>query len=94
MIDWSSTVLNMLWILGLAVILAVVSYYRWQAEGVLRQACRGAAFQVSLAAGVGLFGVGMAAVADSWWRRGIWGVLVLLALGQGWQVTQSWRKAK
>jgi len=94
MIDWSSTVVNMLWILGLAVILAVVSYYRWQAGGALRQACSDAAFQISLAAGVGLFGVGMAAVADSWWRRGLWGALALLALGQGWQATRSWRKAK
>jgi hypothetical protein len=94
MIDWLSLVLNTLWILGLAVILAVVSYYYWQAEGVWRRVFRDAGFQTLFAAGVGLSGLGIAAAADSWWLRGLWGALALLAFGQGWQASQSWRKAK
>jgi hypothetical protein len=94
MIDWPSMVVNTFWIIGLAVSLAAVSFYYWQAEGVLRRMCRDAAFQSYFAAGVGLCGLGIAGGADSWWLRGLWGALALLAFGQGWEASRSWRKAK
>ncbi len=94
MIDWPSTVVNTFWVVGLAISLAAVSYSYWQAGGVPRRMLRDAAFQSSLAAGVGLVCIGVAGGADSWWLRGLWGVLALLALGQGWEASRSGRKAK
>ncbi len=94
MIDWHSVVANLFWILGLAAILAALGYYYWQSEGAWRRMWRDAAFQSAVAFGVGLCGVGMAAGHGSWWLRGLWGVLALLAFGQAWQASRSWRKAK
>jgi hypothetical protein len=94
MIDWPSIVLNTFWILGSATILAAVGYYYCQSKGVWRRMWRDAAFQSIFAAGVGLCAVGIAAGSGTWWLQGLWGALALLAFGQGWQASRSWRKAK
>jgi hypothetical protein len=94
MIDWPSIVLNTFWILGLAAILAATGFYHWQYGGVWRRMWRDSAFQSLYSAGLGLCGLGIAALSDSWWQRGLWGALTLLAFGQGWRATRSWRQTK
>jgi hypothetical protein len=85
MIDWMGLAANSLWILGLAVALAALSYASWQAwqnkeKLRLRLASRGAQLAFNLA-GV-LFCAGLAAASQSWWQILLWAILGLLFLAQ------------
>jgi hypothetical protein len=100
MIDWWGLFHNSLWIVGLAVGLAVLSVADYQAhrQGIGRRQKLGeAGVRIPLVAGVALFCLGLAAASDPWWQRGIWGVLGALFAGQAawqWAVARGGGDAK
>jgi hypothetical protein len=81
MIDWINVAFNALWIVGLSVALAALSYASWEA-GMLREKMavrlRRPAYQVALAAAGLLFCLGLAGTADALWKSLLW-----LALAAG-----------
>jgi hypothetical protein len=86
MIDPGSVLANGLWILGLAVVLAVLSRaYAFGTHGTgFRAALRRQHAQQGLAIGLALFCAGMSATGRAWWDRLLWGALTL-----GW-ATRIW----
>jgi hypothetical protein len=91
LIDWGGVAKNALWILGLAVILAGLSYADWWA-GVNHQrlttTLRSPLFQIPFNLGMMLFAAGLASTSRSWWEIGAWSVLLLLF---AWQTIVSWQ---
>ncbi len=93
-IDWFGVFSNGLWILGLAVALAAVSYADWrrrlnEPRLSLRQALGQPAFQAAwslglllFCAGLGLllFCAGLALTSDVWWQTIAWAALALAFL--------------
>jgi len=80
MIDFRSVAANALWILGLALILAALSWARWIAvrENVrFRVALRYPGVARALDGGLMLFCAGLAATARIGWERVLWGVLAV-----------------
>ncbi|MGQ9489821.1 MAG: hypothetical protein ACUVS6_03715 [Anaerolineae bacterium] len=86
LIDWMGVARNALWILGLSIALASVSYASWQAHVLrcgLRRAFERAAFQVPFNMGLLLFSASLAWGAAPLWERLAW---IGLALAFAWQV--------
>ena len=85
MIDWFSLAANSLWIVGLAVLLATLSYSDWKksVENSSLRAVLGE-FMPALSINVGLllFCLGLLATSAMWWERAGWGVALLLVVGQ------------
>ncbi len=80
MIDLWGVMANGLWILGLAVVLAALSWADWKAKASstpLRVTLAKAPVQRILNLGLALFCAGLAATATSWWQRILWGALSL-----------------
>jgi hypothetical protein len=75
MINWLSLFLNSLWILGLAVLLAALSYHYWLAiEGgqPLRLILQGRSFQRFAWLGLALVSAGLAGTSQQLWERIVW----------------------
>jgi hypothetical protein len=88
MVDWLGVATNSLWILGLALVLAVLSYADWSAHTAhqRRRVVLGrAAFRMALWSGLTLFGVGVALSGGRWWERALWGVLAVMAAVEVWR---------
>jgi len=86
-IDVWGVVANSLWILGLTVLLACLSWANWAAasEGQrLRAVLARPAVGRAVDAGLLLFCAGLAATARSWWERALWCLLAL------WWAVQAW----
>jgi hypothetical protein len=81
MIDWFNLVANALWILALALLLALVSHAGWQAslnhEKLRTQLGRPVYQRFFDLVGV-LFCLGMAGTSRLGWEIGLWGVLAVL----------------
>ncbi len=80
MIDWLSVIANGFWIVGLALVLAALSYYYWhasQAGHSLREEFGGPAFQKVAAVGLLLVGVGLAGTSTAPWQVALAGATVL-----------------
>jgi len=94
LIDWAGVAKNALWILGLAVILAALSYADWWA-GVNHQrltvALRTPVFQTPFNLGMTLFAAGLASTSRAWWEIGAWSALLLLF---AWQTITSWQAGR
>lgn len=78
MIDWLNLAANSLWIVGLALALAVVSYASWEAAQSaekLRARLAHPARQAALDFAGALFCLGLAATSASWWEKLLWGAL-------------------
>jgi len=75
MIDWLNLIWNALWILGLAVGLATLSYASWEAsiykEKFSVRLRRSTPQAVLNLAGV-LFCLGLAGTSRRWWEIGLW----------------------
>ncbi|HVP22024.1 MAG TPA: hypothetical protein VMS73_09215 [Anaerolineaceae bacterium] len=83
MIDWFFLFSNALWILGLAVALAVFSFGVWQKgeEKVPFSTFFGRAQPKLFLLGAGiLFSIGLALNVDVPWQKAAWGVLVVADL--------------
>jgi hypothetical protein len=93
LIDWRLVGFSALWILGLSVLLATISFadYTANTEGVrLRDALGRRSYQAAIYAGLTLFGFGLAGTAGSWWETAIWIVLGLAFAFLSWR---TWRGA-
>jgi hypothetical protein len=85
MINYWNLAANSLWILGLAILLAALSWASWTArtEQVrFRAALSRAGLQQTIDLGLALFCAGLAATSDTWWEQLLWGLLVLAWLTQ------------
>jgi hypothetical protein len=86
-IDIWRVIANSLWILGLTVLLAVLSWARWiaQAEGNrLRAVLKKPRTRQVLNLGLFLFCVGLAATVRTWWEHVLWGLLAAAWGVQAW----------
>jgi hypothetical protein len=94
-IDWISVVVNSLWILGCAIILAVLGYADWLAnlrKGRLREVLSGAGFQASLHGGTVLVCLGLLFTSRRWWEYVAWGLLAAIFATQCFLVWQARRR--
>ncbi len=96
MIDWLNLLSNSLWILGLAVGLAVVGLARWEAQAgqlKIRQVLAQPGKQVLLDLAGGFFCAGLAATSSHWWEIALWVImLALFILQAGVEIRQNFRK--
>jgi hypothetical protein len=86
MIDVWLVFSNSLWIVGLSLLLATVSWASWAAsvEALrFRTVLARRAPRRAWCLGTALFCAGMAATGRAWWERGLWGVLVVAFLAYG-----------
>lgn len=87
MIDVWGVVANGLWVLGLSVLLAALSWASWAAseEKVrFRAALARTGIQQALNLGLFLFCAGLAATGRTWWERVLWGLLAAAWVAQAW----------
>ena len=70
MIDVWYVTSNLIWIAGLAMLLAALSWARWIGENQGRRRPR-----LALNLGLTLFCAGLAATGRGWWERVLWGLL-------------------
>jgi hypothetical protein len=80
MIDWWALGHNALWVVGLALGLAVLSVANYQAhrEAVrLRDKLNQAGAQLALDAGLALFCLGLLFSGRAWWEYAAWGLLTV-----------------
>ena len=82
MIDWYGVFHNILWILGLAIVLAALSYADWRRRlatprMALRQAWAEPGFQAAAGLGLALFCAGLALGSAIWWQIAAWAALGL-----------------
>lgn len=96
MIDVWGVFSNSLWILGLAVLLAVWSYASYEAsrrKQKIRHVIHELGYALALNAGMVLFLAGMATTEERWWARGLWIIIGLGVIAESvWLVIQH-RKA-
>lgn len=94
MIDWLDVGANALWILGSAVVLAVLSYASWEAseyQGNFSARMRRPALQAVLYLGGFLFSCGLAATSSRPLEVGLWLLLAVLFL---FQTFVAWNKSR
>ncbi|MBN1813534.1 MAG: hypothetical protein JXA14_16975 [Anaerolineae bacterium] len=95
MIDIWGVIANSLWILGLAVLLAALSWARWIAhteQSRLRVVLKRPRTQQILDAGLFLFCAGLAATGRAWWECILWGLLAAAWVVQAWLAWANARK--
>lgn len=88
MIDWYTTLAQMVWLVGLALILMTISLARWtshQHEQSFRQILKEARFMRSIWMGLFLVSLGLLLLAKVWWQYLIWSVYALIFLKYWWQ---------
>ena len=88
MVDWLGVVTNGLWVLGLAGMLAALSYFDYYARTrgrPVRQVLNAPMFFRPFSLAGVLFCVGVAVSGVSWWQRVAWAVLAALFAMQAWQ---------
>lgn len=82
-INWVSLLFHVVWIIGLAVILATFSYHHWQANQQnrpLREQLRLPGFVRPVWMGVILVTIGLAGTSQTVWEAIVWVILSLVAL--------------
>lgn len=91
LIDWAGLARTALWVLGLSIVLAALSYASWRASSRgerLRAALARPQFQTAFAAGCALVSAGLAWSAIRTWERVAWLALLLAFL---WQLISAAR---
>ena len=88
MIDWFGVFHNALWIFGLAIVLAALSYADWRRRLVVqrvsfRQALAEPGFQAAVSLGFTLFCAGLALGSAVWWQIAAWVALGLFFAWNG-----------
>ncbi len=84
-IDWAFAAKHAVWLLGLGIVLATISYTDWRASTCQvsrRTLLASALFLSPLCAGLALFCAGMALVSGIAWQAAAWSVVGLLLAGQ------------
>ncbi len=85
MIDWLDLAFNSLWVIALALALAVLSFASWEAKvggERLRDVLSRPRWEFTLNLAGALFCLGLAATSDKIWERVVWLVLAGLYLFQ------------
>jgi hypothetical protein len=76
MIDWYFVFTHSLWVVGLSIALAALSYHDWLRKTLsrpLRQQLREASFRFSMNAGFSLVAVAFMLLENArWWERALW----------------------
>jgi hypothetical protein len=88
MIDWLGVLTNGLWVLGLAGMLATLSYFDYHAKTrslPLRRVLNAPMFVRPFSWAAVVFCIGVAASGGSWWQRLAWAVLAVLFAVQAWK---------
>lgn len=83
MINWQSVIFNSFWIVGLATLVAALSYNIWQAEqdGLkLRRQLNKLGFRRALWLSVMLVTIGLAGTSQALWETILWTALSLTAV--------------
>jgi len=92
MIDVWGVFFNSLWILGLAVLLAVWSYASYEASRTkqkMRAVLDQLGYALVLDAGLLLFLLGMVTTEDRWWAQALWSVISLGVVAEAvWRVVE------
>lgn len=86
MINWWGVAANSIWILAMALGLAVVSfgYYRSQIENLkFKIVLKRVEYSFLLNIAGGIFCLGMIFTSKVWWEMGLWGIMTGLF---GWQI--------
>ena len=96
MIDLWFVAFNSLWIVGLSLLLATISWASWTATvGKTRMAAvlTQPGIRRAWAVGIALFCAGMAVTGRVWWEQGLWGTLaagsIACAFGAGMKKAQK-----
>lgn len=92
MIDWYFVFTHSLWILGLSIALAALSYHDWLRKELnkpLRRQLREPSFRLPANIGFFLAALGLALLRSSrWWERALW---VLIGCLFGWRARTARR---
>jgi hypothetical protein len=94
MIDWPHVLFNLLWVLGLALILAALSYTDWltHVRGLRTRKLLGAPiFQLALFTGLGLVSLSLLLQSRGWLERLLWAGLILALAGCAWSLQRERR---
>ena len=89
--DWVDVGICALWITGLSVVLAAISYAKWRSREQgesLRLVLGTCAYGVALCVGLELVGVGLFFSAQVMWERVLWAVIAVLGAVMG--ARQCW----
>ena len=96
MIDWPNVLTNAIWLLGMSLSLATISYADWQAHAAqtrLRAVLERPLDTLALYTGFALVGVGAALSTDTWWERLVWALIALSAAYTSWRALVALRNA-
>lgn len=88
MIDWIALFFNSFWLVGLAILLATLSYSYWVAQATTerwRDQFEKRGFLLPAWTAVFLVTIGLAGTADTWWETALWLIFMLFALFNLWQ---------
>ena len=91
MIDWLNLFFNSIWILALALALAVfsIAYYQAQKQGLkIRNLLTTNAYAFPLNIAGAMFCLSMALTSDRWWEIGVWIVLLGMFAYQGYKISK------
>ncbi len=94
LIDWRLVGFSALWILGLSVLLATLSFADYTAHterARLRDTLGRRSYRAAIYGGLTLFGLGLTGTAGTWWETAIW---IALSLAFGFLAWQAWRGAE
>jgi hypothetical protein len=88
MVHWQEIAVNSLWVFGLAMLLAVLSYENWfrsQTVDHPSQASRSGNVERFFYPALGLISLSLLLLATVWWEQLIWLIFM------GWSVVSAWR---
>jgi hypothetical protein len=89
MINWLQLLFNLPWLLGLALILAALSYVDWLAHtrgAPIRQLLGTHTFQLPFSIGLGLVSLGLFFLSRNWFEYFLWAVFAALFAWQAWNL--------
>ena len=88
MIDWLNVFTNAIWLVGLAICIATISYADWQAWAAgarLRSLLETPLYALALYSGLLLVGLGAALSTERWWERLAWALITLGFAYSAWR---------
>ena len=88
LVDWALAGRSAVWLLGLSVVLACLSFGDFEASRHnrrLREVLAGRGYQRGLNVGLMLFSLGLMASSRAWWEAVIWGLLAAVFAYQVWR---------
>lgn len=91
-LDWPLLLRSALWIVGLSIVLAALSYTWWWNSIAGRRGLSTPRFLAPASLGFALFCSGLALSSQRWWERALWGLLCALFVVQlALYIRHGWR---